>query len=162
MCLGVLLFTPPGGPGAVIEYAWQQGKFSVGPYDWDFATLTFVVMALNGIFYAIQKYGTDQTIIQRYLTSKSDKEAIKAALMGVNTYVIIWILGISVVVLTMLGGIEAVIWLDVIQGLMLMVGGLLCLGVLLFTPPGGPGAVIEYAWQQASSAWVPTIGTSPP
>ena len=92
LCLGVLLFTPPGGPGAVIEYAWQQGKFSVGPYDWDFATLTFVVMALNGIFYAIQKYGTDQTIIQRYLTSKSDKEAIKAALMGVFLSVPVWAL----------------------------------------------------------------------
>jgi SSS family solute:Na+ symporter len=47
-------------------------------------------MSLNGIFYAIQKYGTDQTIVQRYLTAKSDKDAVKATLMGVLMSVPVW------------------------------------------------------------------------
>jgi len=86
----VLLFLPPGGPSAVIQTAWEHGKMGFGPYDWDFTKLTFIVMALNGIFYAVQKYGTDQTIVQRYLTAKSDRAAIKASLMGVLLCVPVW------------------------------------------------------------------------
>jgi len=47
-------------------------------------------MAVNGLFYGIQKYGTDQTVIQRYLTAKTDKAAIKASLLGVGLLVPVW------------------------------------------------------------------------
>jgi SSS family solute:Na+ symporter len=70
----------------------EAGRIGFGPFDWDFVNLTFWVMAINGIFYAIQKYGTDQTIVQRYLTAKSDKSAIRAALMGVLLSVPVWAL----------------------------------------------------------------------
>lgn len=92
ICIGVLLFRPEGGPSAIIQTAWENNKISVGPYDTDFTKLTFIVMALNGIFYAIQKYGTDQTVVQRFLAAKSDKAAIKAALMGALLCVPIWTL----------------------------------------------------------------------
>jgi len=92
LTLGILLFTPPGGPAAVIQFAMENQKIGFGPYDLDFTRLTFVVMAINGIFYAIQKYGTDQTIVQRYLTAKTDKGAIRAALMGVFLSVPVWML----------------------------------------------------------------------
>lgn len=90
LALGILLFLPPGGPSAVIQTAWENGKIGFGPYDIDFTKLTFIVMALNGIFYAIQKYGTDQTMIQRYLAAKSDKAAIRATLMGVLLCIPVW------------------------------------------------------------------------
>ncbi len=92
VCVAVLLCVPEGGAIAVIQTALQNHKISFGPYDWDLTKLTFIVMALNGIFYAIQKYGTDQTIVQRYLTAKSDKDAIKASLMGVLLCVPVWTL----------------------------------------------------------------------
>ncbi|WP_431210781.1 sodium:solute symporter family transporter [Puia sp. P3] len=57
-----------------------------------FTQLTFIVMAINGVFYAIQKYGTDQTVVQRYLTAKTDKAAIRASLMGVLLTVPVWML----------------------------------------------------------------------
>jgi len=38
------------------------------------------------------KYGTDQTIVQRYLTAKSDKAAIRASLLGVGLIVPVWTL----------------------------------------------------------------------
>ena len=88
----VLLFTPEGGPAAVWTTAMEAGRIGFGPFDWDFIHLTFWVMAINGIFYAIQKYGTDQTIVQRYLTAKSDKEAIRASLIGVLLSVPVWAL----------------------------------------------------------------------
>jgi len=92
LCAGVLLFVPPGGPAAVIQTAIDNAKIGFGPYDLDFTKLTFIVMALNGIFYAIQKYGTDQTIVQRYLTAKTDKAAVRASLMGVLLCVPVWAL----------------------------------------------------------------------
>ena len=92
ICVGVLLFRAEGGPSALIQRAWENNKISAGPYDMDFTRLTFIVMALNGIFYAIQKYGTDQTVVQRFLAAKSDKAAIKAALMGTLLCVPVWTL----------------------------------------------------------------------
>lgn len=86
----IILFTAEGGPSAVWNVALENGRIGFGPFDWEFVNLTFVVMALNGIFYAIQKYGTDQTIVQRYLTAKSDKDAVKATLMGVLMSVPVW------------------------------------------------------------------------
>lgn len=88
----IILFTTEGGPANVWHVAMEGGRIGFGPFDWDFVNLTFWVMMINGIFYAIQKYGTDQTIIQRYLTAKSDKEAIKASLLGVLLSVPVWAL----------------------------------------------------------------------
>lgn len=48
---------------------------------------------------------------------------------------------------TMLGGIEAVVWSDVLQGFVLWLGILVSIGFLLFLPPQGPHAVLSDAWQ---------------
>ncbi len=92
IALIIIIFNTPGGLSGIWEVASENGRTGFGPYDLDFTRLTFVVMALNGIFYAIQKYGSDQTIVQRYLTAKSDKQAIKASLMGVLLSVPVWAL----------------------------------------------------------------------
>jgi len=49
-------------------------------------------MVVNGIFYALQKYTTDQTIVQRYLTAKTDKDAKRAGYIGIFTSVPVWAL----------------------------------------------------------------------
>lgn len=92
ICLSILLLSPEGGPAAVWNVAKENGRIGFGPFNWDFTRLTFWVMAINGIFYALQKYGTDQTIVQRYLTAKSDRGARKAALIGVFLSVPVWAL----------------------------------------------------------------------
>jgi SSS family solute:Na+ symporter len=91
-CLIIILYSVHGGPAEVWHVARAAGHTGFGPYEWNFKKLTFVVMAINGIFYGIQKYGTDQTIVQRYLTAKSDKSAIRASLMGVFLLVPVWAL----------------------------------------------------------------------
>ncbi|MBD8488569.1 sodium:solute symporter [Echinicola sp. CAU 1574] len=91
-CLILLLWVPEGGPQRVMEEAINMKKIGFGPYDIDFTQLTFIVMVVNGIFYAIQKYGTDQTIVQRYLTARNDHEAKKAAYLGVFLSVPVWTL----------------------------------------------------------------------
>ena len=90
MCLGILLFKPAGGPAAVVSLAAHNGKLSFAPYDFDFTRRTFWVLVFNGIFYAIQKYTTDQTIVQRFLLARDDRAAIRATLMGVLLCVPTW------------------------------------------------------------------------
>jgi SSS family solute:Na+ symporter len=49
------------------------------------------------------------------------------------------------VLYTVMGGIEAVIWTDVVQAFITWAGVIVCLAFLLFLPPGGPAAVFELA-----------------
>lgn len=92
LCLGIILFSVDGGVTEVFRVAFESDKISFAPYDWDFTKLTFIVLVFNGIFYGIQKYGTDQTIVQRYLTAKSEKGAVRAALTGVLLSLPVWTL----------------------------------------------------------------------
>lgn len=60
-----------------------------------------------------------------------------AALMNVDIKVLILILGILTVLYTLLGGFAAVVWTDVTQAVVLLLGALLCLFILLYNMPGG-------------------------
>ncbi len=101
LCVILLLcaYGTPFGTGDILSTAfsattnvgpYEVSKIGVGPFEWDFVETTFWVMVFNGIFYALQKYGTDQTIVQRYLTAKNDHEAKKAAYIGVFLSVPVW------------------------------------------------------------------------
>jgi solute:Na+ symporter, SSS family len=90
ICLSILLFSIKGGIPEAIKVATENNLTGFGPYDFKLDKLTFWVMIINGAFYAIQKYATDQTVVQRYLTAKSDKSAIKASFMGILLTVPIW------------------------------------------------------------------------
>jgi len=67
------------------------------------------------------------------------------ALFGWNIKTIIIITGIAVTAYSMLGGIQAVVWTDAIQGIILIFGALTCALVLTFSMPEGPGQVFELA-----------------
>ena len=73
---------------------------------------------------------------------------------------IILVVGAATVFYTLVGGLEAVIWTDVIQGFVLWVGVAVCLGYLLFLPPGGPAAVLRVAWENHKFSFGSSISTS--
>lgn len=68
-----------------------------------------------------------------------------AALTGWEIKTIIVVTGVLVTVYTLLGGIEAVIWTDVVQSIVLIGGAFLCAGLLLWGMPEGPGQLFEVA-----------------
>ena len=68
------------------------------------------------------------------------------SMTGWNMDVIIIVVGIATIFYTVIGGLEAVIWADVIQGFVLWVGVLVALSFLLFLTPGGPSAPFQVAW----------------
>lgn len=93
VCLGFLFHLMPGGPGAAFQLAWEHHKFSLGSFDLDFTKKGSVwVMSLYGFFWYLQKYGADQTLVQRYLVAKSDREALKGVALGALLCVPAWTL----------------------------------------------------------------------
>lgn len=70
-----------------------------------------------------------------------------AYLTGWNVFAVIIVLGAITVLYTVVGGIEAVVWTDVIQGIFLVGGGLTCIFLVLFGSAAAPGDVITAAWE---------------
>ena len=67
------------------------------------------------------------------------------AMFGWSIITIIIITGLTVMIYSLLGGIQAVVWTDAIQGIILISGALICLIFILFSMPEGPGQVFEIA-----------------
>lgn len=66
-------------------------------------------------------------------------------LIGVNTTWSILIAGLFVAIYTVIGGIDAVIWTDVLQTLVLLIGGIITLIVIITHLPGGLGQIFSVA-----------------
>ncbi|MDO5552252.1 MAG: sodium:solute symporter [Planctomycetia bacterium] len=65
-----------------------------------------------------------------------------AAATDINIYFCIVIMGVVSLVYTFVGGIEAVIWTDVLQVIILMGGALFALGYMIFQTPDGVSGLI--------------------
>ncbi|MCX6633954.1 MAG: sodium:solute symporter [Acidobacteria bacterium] len=92
VCLGYLLFLPPGGPAAVFRIAAEGNKFSLGSMAPDFSKPTIPVLIVYGFFWYLQRYVADQTLVQRYLAAKSDRGALKGISLGAGLCVPVWTL----------------------------------------------------------------------
>jgi solute:Na+ symporter, SSS family len=68
-----------------------------------------------------------------------------ASMTGWDIVTVIVAVAVVMIFYTVIGGIEAIVWSDVIQGFVMWVGIAISLGFLLFLPHGGPSAVIGVA-----------------
>lgn len=66
-------------------------------------------------------------------------------LLDWNIATIIIVTGFSVMVYSLLGGIQAVVWTDAIQAIILIAGAVVCIGVLVFNMPEGVGQIFQIA-----------------
>jgi solute:Na+ symporter, SSS family len=67
-------------------------------------------------------------------------------LFGIHMVVAIVFAGVFVSFYTVAGGIEAVVWTDVVQTIILVAGGLFCLGYIVWELPGGLGQIFTEGW----------------
>src|SRR5690554_1978700 len=67
------------------------------------------------------------------------------ALLGWSVPLIIVVTGIAVIIYATMGGLEAVIWTDAIQGIILITGAIACVLIILFSMPEGPMQVFTIA-----------------
>jgi SSS family solute:Na+ symporter len=86
-CMAVILFSMPEGPGQVFSIALEEDKFSLGSFDWSLSESTFWVILIYGLFINLQNFGIDQNYVQRYISAKTEEEAIKSTWLGSLLYV---------------------------------------------------------------------------
>ncbi|MEP6627430.1 MAG: sodium:solute symporter [Ginsengibacter sp.] len=82
-----ILFAMPGGATQLFSIASENHKFGLGSFGVSLSEPTFWVVLVYGIFINLQNYGIDQNYVQRYMASKTDKEAQKSAFWGGMIYV---------------------------------------------------------------------------
>lgn len=68
-----------------------------------------------------------------------------SSMTGWNIHIVIFSVAVITVFYTVIGGIEAVVWTDVVQGFVMWIGIAVALGFLLLLPEGGPAAVFSIA-----------------
>jgi SSS family solute:Na+ symporter len=66
-------------------------------------------------------------------------------MLGLSPTMCILVGGIFVAVYTIIGGIDAVIWTDVVQTVVLTLGSVLCLAIIIHALPGGLGQIFSVA-----------------
>ena len=108
--------------GEVSAYTHLEKRF--GPWARTYAMVCFILTQLarmGSIFFGIA------------LTLQ--------ALTGVDMKTIMVVTGICIIIYTVLGGMEAVIWTEVVQGIIKTVGALIVLGIILYEMKGGVGEI---------------------
>src|SRR6266478_3594012 len=80
--LGMLLHRIPGGWNEVTQVAAANGnKLQVFDFGWNLATTyTFWSGVIGGAFFTLASHGTDQTIVQRLLAARNQRDSGRALL----------------------------------------------------------------------------------
>ncbi|WP_375587388.1 sodium:solute symporter [Flagellimonas aurea] len=86
-CIAVLFTSMPEGPGQIFDIAQAQDKMSLGSFEFNFTESTFWLVLVYGLFINLQNFGIDQSYIQRYISAKSNREAVKSTLFGSLLYI---------------------------------------------------------------------------
>ena len=100
LCLGVIIHALPGGLEQIFSVALSESKIAfaemvdgqVKPVSWDisFHQKTATMMLVYGLFNWLKHYCANQTVIQRYVSVKSDREARKAMFLAAFIRVPVW------------------------------------------------------------------------
>jgi SSS family solute:Na+ symporter len=90
----------PGGTSNLISTAAASGKFSLGETFFDLRQPVIWTVLIATVFTCITTYGTDQTIVQRYFTTKTADEAKKGvytnAILTIPATLIFFFLGTAI------------------------------------------------------------------
>jgi len=83
----ILIFGMPQGVGQLFDIAQAQGKFALGSFEPNFASASFWVVLLYGLFINLQNFGIDQSYVQRYQAARSLEAAQRSVWIGALTYI---------------------------------------------------------------------------
>jgi solute:Na+ symporter, SSS family len=100
-----------------------------------FGTWARVYAALFNVLYHIGRVGTILFTVSLAMS----------ALLNLPIPLLIVVIGVLVIVYTLMGGIEAVIWTDVVQSVILIGGLLICSALLISRIPDGLTGVLQHA-----------------
>lgn len=80
LAAGYLIVNTGNGAGDFFDIAFADDKFRMFEWSFDWRSATFWVVILGGIGNNLISYTSDQTVIQRYLTTKDEKSAARGIL----------------------------------------------------------------------------------
>jgi SSS family solute:Na+ symporter len=89
--IGILLFGSHVPAGAMMRVLIDNHKMTLGSFRFDLSAPTFWTLCIYGLFFYLQKYTADQTVVQRYLAARSDKQALRGIGMGAALCLPAWI-----------------------------------------------------------------------
>jgi len=87
LILYLVISKMPGGLSQIIAIGKADNKFSLGSFGLDFTSSTFWVILLYGFFINLTNFGIDQTYVQRYHATTSQKAAAKSLWICVKLYI---------------------------------------------------------------------------
>jgi len=73
-----IMFNLDGGVNEFMQVAWNDNKFSFGSMDINLTTAVLWVIIIGNIFNRLGTMSTDQSVVQRYLTTRDERETAKA------------------------------------------------------------------------------------
>ncbi|UCC99589.1 MAG: sodium:solute symporter, partial [Phycisphaerales bacterium] len=78
LCVVVIAFKVDGGLVGIIDLGRQAEKFHAMNLTWDYTAAAVWVVVLGNLMTNLVPYSADQTVIQRYLTTPTEKQAARA------------------------------------------------------------------------------------
>lgn len=82
VAVAYLAFGTEGGVPAFFRLGAEADKFKLFEWSFDYCSATFWVVILGGLANNLISYTSDQTVIQRYLTTKDEKSAGRGIMMN--------------------------------------------------------------------------------
>ncbi len=97
LCVVVIALKVDGGLAGIVDMGRQAGKFHAVNLTWDYAAAAVWVVVMGNLMSNLVPYSADQTVIQRYLTTPTEKQAARAiwtnAVLTVPAALIFFFLG---------------------------------------------------------------------
>jgi len=87
LAIAMLLIKTPGGVSEIVEAGAAADKFSLGGFDASLYAPTFWVVLVFGLVTHLTNFGVDQSYVQRYITARDDREAVKSVWITALLYV---------------------------------------------------------------------------
>ena len=78
LCIVVIALDTKGGIAGIVDAGRQADKFHTVNLSWDYTIAALWVVVIGNIFSNLVPYSADQTVIQRYLTTPTEKQAANA------------------------------------------------------------------------------------
>jgi SSS family solute:Na+ symporter len=122
--------------GAVSAYTHLEARF--GPWARTYAVFTFLVLQMARMGTVL--YLLAQAVVPLLSAGGAGGDAASAAW---TARAVIVVVGLLIMLYTLFGGIEAVVWTGVVQSAVLLLGPLIVVATLLLKMPGGPGEIIS-------------------
>ena len=91
LAAGYLILNTGSGASDFFQIATANDKFRLFNWSFDYCTATFWVVILGGLANNLISYTSDQTVIQRYLTTKDERSAARSILTNGMMSVIVTI-----------------------------------------------------------------------